>query len=110
MILDWDDILASLLVLDGYLSPASCHEFLALDILLAVLVLQQLGLDHLHNLGDGFVLVLDDLLLLDEENVVVKDEEEQAHIGDGSVHASIGQLGTPLQDFMDAVRVSLSQI
>lgn len=98
---------SGLLIFDGDLSPLFSHLNFAFLVLLAILVFKKLGFDHFDDLRDGLIFVLDHLFLTYEENVVVKDLEEQRHIGYGLVDTSVCQLGTSLQNFVNAVGISL---
>ena len=77
-------------------------------VLLALLLFGQLGLDHFDDLRNRLVFVLDHLLLPHEEDVVIQNQEEESQMGNRLVDAGIGQLGTSLEDLVDAVGVGLS--
>jgi hypothetical protein len=62
-----------------------------------------------NDLLNGVIFVLDDLLLLGEENVGVKDVEEETQVDERLAAAVVGQLCTPLEDFVDAAWVGLSE-
>lgn len=56
-------------------------------------------------LGDDVILILDDFLLLDEEETALQDVQEEPQVHQRLTDGVVGQLGTTLQDFVDAIGI-----
>ena len=92
----------------GYFCPFLSMLLLILYILFSLLILCQFRLDHVNDLTNRIVLVLNHTLLPHEENIVVQNLEEQGQVRDRLVHACVRQLCAPFQNLVNSIGVGLS--
>ena len=75
--------------------------------LLSILSFGNFGLDDFRNLRDGLILISNILFLLNKIQISLQNIHKERNMSNTLINTSIGKLGTPLQDLMNPINISL---